>query len=159
MLSPTSPALRELDLLDRSSPDFHDQLCRILHGEEYVQREKNLEQDDDLVWLIDFLDEVRHHTTISRSLLKSVQALGRLDPSGDASRKCLRELRSICGSKMMFPASYILQSQHLKIDAKPFDFGSFGDVFKGSFNGSQICVKRIRVYTQDTSKTAAKVDL
>lgn len=159
MFSPTSPVLRELDLLNRSSPDLHDQLCRILHGEEYVQCEKNLEQDNELVWLVDFLDEVRHLIIISRSLLMSVQVLGRLDPSGDASRKCLRELRSICGSRMMFPASYIIQSQDLQINARPFDYGGSGDVFKGTFGGSEICVKRIRVYTQDTSKNATKVGL
>lgn len=158
MSPPTSLTLRKLNCLNNlSSPDFHDKLCEILYSEEYAQRGKNLEGSD-WVWLIDFLDKVRHHISISRSFIKSVQALGRPDPSGKASRKCLLELRSICSSRMVLPSSYILWSQDLKIEALPFAFGGFSDVFKGTFKGSQICVKRIRVYTQDVSKTAAKVD-
>jgi hypothetical protein len=35
----------------------------------------------------------------------------------------------------------------LKVDAYAFASGGFGDVFRGSFKGSDVCVKRLRVAT------------
>jgi len=60
MSSPTSPVLQQLHDLDTSSPDFHDQLCNIFYGEEYVQCAPHL-QHDDVVWLVDYLDTVRRY--------------------------------------------------------------------------------------------------
>ena len=68
MSSPTSPALQQLHHLDRSSPDFHDQLCSALHGEEYTQCVQNL-QGDDLVWVVDYLDKVRRRVAFPYSPL------------------------------------------------------------------------------------------
>ena len=70
MSSPNSTALRQLDLLNRSSPDFHDQLSNVLHGKEYRQCVPNL-QGDDLVWLVDYLDKVRHHAVLPHPPLKA----------------------------------------------------------------------------------------
>ena len=70
MPSPDPPALQKLDLLDRNSPEFHSQLSETLYGEEYQRCVPNL-RDGDLVWLIDYLDKVRHHETLPRSLLRS----------------------------------------------------------------------------------------
>jgi len=61
--------LQQLRRLDRSSPGFHDQLTKILYGEDYQQRAPKL-QGDDLVWLIDYLDKVCCHVTSSHPLLK-----------------------------------------------------------------------------------------
>jgi len=69
MSPPSHPTLRQLHRLYRSLPDFHDQLKGILYGEEYKQCVLNL-QDDDLVWLVDYLDKVRHRVTLPRSPLK-----------------------------------------------------------------------------------------
>jgi len=63
MPSPDPPTLQGLDRLDRSSPEFHNQLSNTLYGEEYQQCVPNL-RDDDLVWLIVYLDKVRHHEII-----------------------------------------------------------------------------------------------
>jgi len=72
MLSPNSPALQKLYRLDRSSPaEFHGQLSNVLYGEEYQRCVPNL-QGDNVVWLIDYLDEVRYHMTSPRSPLKPV---------------------------------------------------------------------------------------
>lgn len=54
------PALKKLRDLDRSLTGFQDQLSNILYGEEYVRCVANL-QGDDLRWLVDFLDGVRHY--------------------------------------------------------------------------------------------------
>jgi hypothetical protein len=63
------PALQQLRRLNGSSPDFHDQLCKVLSGEEYRQCVSNL-QGDDLVWLVGYLDNVRRHVAVPRSPLK-----------------------------------------------------------------------------------------
>ena len=52
--------LQQFHHLDRSSSGFHDQLTNVLYGEEYKQSVKSL-QGNDLVWLVDYLDEVRCH--------------------------------------------------------------------------------------------------
>ena len=63
------PTLQQLDHLDRSSPDFHDQLSNVLYGEEYQRCAPNL-QGDGLVWLVDYLDKVRRHIAHLHSPLK-----------------------------------------------------------------------------------------
>jgi hypothetical protein len=80
-----------------------------------------------------------------------------LDPSSAAFRKCLRELRTICGVRTMLPTSYTLSSDLLSIDPNPFARGNYGDVYKGSFDGSKVCVKRVRVYEEDDTQTTKKV--
>ena len=68
MSLPSSPALRRLHHLDRSSPDFCDQLHDVLSEQEYAPNQKSFEQND-LVWIIDYLDEVRHGVFHLRSPL------------------------------------------------------------------------------------------
>ena len=68
MSSPSSLALKRLNRLDKSSPDFHDQLCNVLYGEEYVECAPHL-QHDDVMWLVHYLDTVRRYAALPRSLL------------------------------------------------------------------------------------------
>ena len=157
MQSPSHPVLQKLCDLDRSPPGFHDQLSNVLYGEEYVRCVTGL-QGDDLRWLIDFLDEVRQRVFLPRLPLKPAQALISLPHFGAAPRKCLRELRSICGIRTILPTSHIISSD-LVIEPQPFDAGGFGDVYKGSLGGSQVCVKRVRVYSQHDPTKTAKVRL
>jgi len=109
------------------------------------------------VWFVDYLDEVRRRVVLPYSPLKSLQALGALDPSSSAFRKCLRELRSICGTRGILPSSYTLSSDVLNIGPNPFASGGYGDVYHGTLNGSTVCVKRVRVYTQDGPQKVTKV--
>jgi hypothetical protein len=156
MPSPSPPASQIFPHLT-SSPHFHDKLSGVLYGEEYVQCVSRL-QGEDSVWLIDYLDKVRHRIhPIILSPLKSTQALDHLDPFTPASRKCLRELRTICSTRVILPPSYALPSQPLEINSLPFASGGSGDVYRGTLHGSDVCVKRIRVYTQDLRRTGAKV--
>ena len=156
MPSPSSLALLQFRHLDRSSPDFGDQLCNVLYGSEYEQYGPNI-QGDDLVWLVNYLDEVRCRVSPPHSLLKPAQALDCLDPSGPAFRKCLRELRSRCGAGGILPISYILLPHRINVGSEPFASGGFGDVYKGTLDGSMVCIKRIRVYTPDGPQKAARV--
>ena len=55
--SPGHPVLQQLHNLDGSSPKFDFQLSRTLYGDDYTQFVTDL-QGDNLVWLVDFLDDV-----------------------------------------------------------------------------------------------------
>ena len=156
MPSPSSLALLQFRHLDRSSPDFGDQLCDVLYGSEYNQYALNI-QGDDFMWLVNYLDEVRCRVSPPHSLLKPAQALDCLDPSGPAFRKCLRELRSRCGTGGILPASYILPSRRLNVGSEPFAAGAYGDVYEGTLDGSRVCIKRIRMYNPDGPQKAARV--
>ena len=143
----------QLRHLDRSSPDFHDQLYNVLYGEEYSQYVPIL-QGDDLVWLADFLDKVRRCISPPRSLLKPAQALDCLDPSGPIFRKCLRELRSRCGAAGVLPTSYTLPPHRLNVGSDPFASEGYGDVYEGTLDGSRVYIKRMRVYPDGPQKAA-----
>jgi hypothetical protein len=87
----------------------------------------------------------------------SAQSLDRLEPSSSAFRKCLRELKNLCGTRGIIPTSCTPLSQLLDISPKPFASGGYGDVFEGTLNGSKICVKRVRVYSRDPPEKAMNV--
>ncbi|KAF9645725.1 kinase-like protein [Thelephora ganbajun] len=140
MAPPTHPALQQIYHLDRSSSDFHDKLDNVLHGQEYYQCIPNLKEGD-LVWLVNYLDKT----------------LDRLGPSSPAFRKCLRELRSICGARATLPTAYTLPFDLITVGPIPFASGGSGDVYKETLNGSTVCVKRVRVSTQDDLAAAAKI--
>jgi len=147
--------LDQLRRLNSFSSEFHDQLCNVLYGREYRQSVQCL-QGDDLVWFVEYLNKVRCRNVFPHSPIKSVQALDSLNPASFAFRECLRELRSICGNNGILPTSYFLSSL-LNIDSDPFCSGGYGDMYEGSLDGSRVCVKRVRVYTKDDPKKAAKV--
>ena len=68
---PSHSFLQALGRLNRSSSRFHDKLTNALYGEEYKGCVPGL-QDDDLVWLVDYLDKVRHPVGLPQSPLKPV---------------------------------------------------------------------------------------
>jgi hypothetical protein len=156
MSSPSLPALQQLRRLDKSSSGYHKQLRDLLDGEEYKQCVPKL-QGEDSAWLVDYLDKVRRQITLPHSPLKLAQTLDDLDPTRSSFRKCLRELRHICGTGMILPASYTLPPHLLDIGRYPIASGGSGNVHEGTFNGSKVCVKRARVYSEDDSKKATKV--
>jgi hypothetical protein len=147
---------QELRRLDRSSPDFDSQLYDVLCQREYIQGAKNLGRND-LVWLIDYLDEVRRHIVVLRSPFRPAQSLNCLDSTSPTSKECLRALRSICGARATLPTSYTLPSQLLEIDPAPFTSGGSCDVHKGTLTGSTVFIKRFQVNSQDNQRKAAEV--
>ena len=114
-------------------------------------------QGDDIVWLVDYLDRVRRRTALPRSPLKPPQALDCLDSTSAGFRKCLRELRSTCGTGMVLPTSHTLLSSDLDIGHQPVASGSSADVYEGTLSDSKVCVKRIRAYSNDGPEKAIKV--
>ena len=57
--------LQQLYDLDRSSPQFHEQLSDLIHGQEYQNSVLNLKSND-LTWLVEYLDSVSHQVTLTR---------------------------------------------------------------------------------------------
>ena len=109
------------------------------------------------MWLVDYLDKVLRRVTFPNSPLKPVQALDVLDPSSPAFRKCLRELRNRCGAGGILPTSYTLSPHLLNVGSEPFASGGRGDVYEGTLDGSRVCIKRVKVYTQGDPQKAARV--
>lgn len=66
---PSSLVLQEFSRLDRSLQDFPEQLCDLLYGKNYTQCAPDL-QDKDLVWFVEYLDQVWHHIALSHPLFK-----------------------------------------------------------------------------------------
>lgn len=53
---------------------------------------------------------------------------------------------------MILPASCTLPSEVLAVSPDPFAAGGYGDVYQGTLNGSRICLKRVRMYTQEVAQ-------
>lgn len=68
MDSPTHPILQEICHLDTSSPGFPHRLSYVLYGQKYNQCVSSL-GDDDLTWLINYLDEVCQRIAFLHALL------------------------------------------------------------------------------------------
>ncbi|KAF9642290.1 hypothetical protein BDM02DRAFT_3273522 [Thelephora ganbajun] len=115
-----------------SSSKFHDQASNILYGREYKQWVQGI-RGDGVVGLVDYLD----------------RALDTLGPISFAFRECLRELRHICGTRVILPTSYALPPQVLIVGRQPVASGGSGDVYEGPLNDSKVCVKRVRIYSKD----------
>ena len=156
MSPPNSTVLRQLHRFDTSSPTFHDQLSNVLSGEEYERSVRNIE-DNDLVLLVDYLDKVRRRIAFPYSPFKPVQALDMLDPASSCFQECLRELRNICGTRMILPSSCTVSSSFLNTGLHPVTSWGPGDLYEGTFDGSKVCVKRVQVYSKDGPEKATKV--
>ena len=59
----------------------------------------------------------------------------------------------------ILPTSYTSSSHALTVDPFPFASGGYGDVYKGILDGSEVSVKRVRVYTRDVAQKAEKVHI
>ena len=56
----------------------------------------------------------------------------------------------------MLPASFT-PLYHLTTSHEPFASGGCGDVYHGTLDGSKVCIKRVREYSIDDQRKAAKV--
>ena len=52
--------------------------------------------------------------------------------------------------------SYMIHSHLLTVNPHPFASGGFGEVYRGTLDGSPVCVKRLRV-TEDSLPVATQV--
>jgi len=148
---PLPDILLQFDHLYKNSPQFQDQLTSFLHKEGFNGCIPGL-RDEDVVWLFGYLDKV-HLFNIMLYLHSAnpAQALDSLDPSGPASRKCLRELGSICGTWGKLPPRYLLETSIPS--TRPAAPGNSGDVYVGLLNDSRVCVRRLRIHAEESRST------
>ena len=50
---------------------------------------------------------------------------------------------------MILPTSHILSSSILDVGHQPVASGGSGEIYEGTLNGSRVCVKRVRIYSED----------
>jgi len=73
------------------------------------------------------------------------QILDGLDPTCSPFRKCLYELQKTCSSRTILPATYEVSGALTLSTTEVAAYGGFCDVYKGSLDGSDVCIKRLRI--------------
>jgi len=148
--------LNQLRRLGGYSPNFHDQANDILYGEEYKQRVSYV-RNDDFAGIVNDPGKVRRHVSLPHSPLMSPQTLDTLDPTSSTHRRSLRKLRHICGTRTILPTPCTFLSRRLGIGPRLIASGGSGDVYEGTLNGSKICIKCVRVYSEEDPMKTIKV--
>lgn len=117
-------ALQQLRDLDRTSPEFHEQLSNLYREDAYRNTLTDLESED-LTWLIEYLGGV----------LADISDHGK-----SVFQETLRELKRICGIKEVLPKSCTFAESLL------------GCVYEGTLNGSKVRIRRIRIGPEQDSR-------
>lgn len=71
-------------------------------------------------------------------------------------KKCLGALRKICGRETLLPRSARI-SVDLNQSGSPLYRGGFADVWKGEYQGTQVAIKVIRIYSKSDFAKVQKV--
>lgn len=82
-----------------------------------------------------------------------------MEPPSVAFRQILEKLQGICTYHMFMPSSHVLSSDLLKTSKYPFDSGGFSDVFQGTYAGSEVCIKRLRIASTSSLEKIRKVSI
>ncbi|KAF9793424.1 kinase-like domain-containing protein [Thelephora terrestris] len=120
-------SLKQLEDLDKASPEFHQRLRDFLCGERYVFSEL---QSHDFAWLAEYLDNVLP---------------GISDCTIPAFREFLRELSRICGTEKTLPESCMLSDSLLVVGLDP---SASRGAYEGTFDGSKVYVRRIKSHAR-----------
>ena len=154
----TSQVLQHLYSLGTSSPDFLRCLYCLIRKDEEEQYLSNL-QGSQLTQLVDFLDEVRPSPLAFVQLTKrTVQILDVGPIADDVLRRCLHKLRTICSRRAILPSSYTISGDLARVGDHPVAFGGFSDVWKGTHNDTNVCIKHLRV-SEQIRETLEKVSI
>jgi len=144
-----SRVLQRLYSLDTSSPDISRLICDLIRHDEEEKYLSSL-QGSELAQLIDFLDEVRTPLPASHLVTNQIlQTLSATATADDVSRRCLRKLQVICSGSMTLPSSYTISGDLTRIGDGPAAFGGFADVWKGTHCDRKVCIKVLRVTSED----------
>ena len=150
--------LQHLYSLDTSSPNLSRCLYCLIRSDEEEQYLSTL-QGSELTQLVDFLDEVRSSPPASVQLTKPiVQILDAAPMADDVFRRCLHKLKTICSRHAILPSSYTIVGDLARTGNDPVAFGGFSDVWEGTYNGSKVCIKHLRV-SEQVRKSIEKVSI
>ena len=154
----TSQILQHLYLLDTSSPDFLRYLYCLIQTDEEDQYLASL-QGLELTRLVDFLDEVRSAPLALVQLTRQTAQILDVGPiADDILRRCLHKLRTICSHHATLPSSYTISGDLARVGDHPIAFGGFSDVWKGTHNDTDVCIKQLRV-SEQIRETLEKVSI
>ena len=59
---------------------------------------------------------------------------------------------------MLLPLSHILLTGALHLKERPFACGGFSDIYEGTYGGSRVCIKKLRIVSASDSGLATKGD-
>lgn len=76
----------------------------------------------------------------------------------DVSRRCLHKLQTICSRHATLPSSYTIPGNLSRIGSDPVAFGGFSDVWGGTLDDRNVCIKYLRV-SEQIRKTVEKVSV
>ena len=142
--------------LDKSSTRFPEQLNELLHDREWVKCFQFLPEDE-LSGLVGYLNDVRLIYLPAQPRSPPSQILDNLDPTGEPFRKCLHVLQKICSSRMTLPAMYEVSGTLLFSTTEVKAYGGFCDVYKGTLDTSDVCIKRLRISATGDRKKVKQV--
>ena len=135
--------LRErLYKLDRSSIQFPEQLNELLQDDKWVEDLESLPEDE-LVELVDYLDNVRFISILTKPCSPTPQILDSLDHADLSFREGLHVLGKICSPREILPITCGV-SDELRFDEQLVEYGRFGDIYKGTLGRADVCIRRIR---------------
>ena len=81
---------------------------------------------------------------------KILQALCATPTTDDVFRQCLHKLQVVCGHRMTLPSSHYISGDLARVGDYPISVdGGTSDVWKGTHNGRNVCIKCPRVSEED----------
>ena len=116
----------------------------------------NAQDDRSLRW-IEQLDDVHPRVAFADLLLNTTQALSTLHPTSRAFGDYLRKLMAVCGRLEVVPQSHMLLPTLLETTGWPIAARGSCDAYEGTYNGSKVCVKRLRIYSGERQKNVKNV--
>ena len=85
-----------------------------------------------------------------------VQALNELDLTSHIRKKCLRSLYKTCARCALFPRSLRIELCD-NPDGAVMYRGGFGDVSKREYQGREVAVKMLRIYTSSDPQKIIRI--
>jgi len=79
-----------------------------------------------------------------------------LEHASPIHRKCLISLHSICGRRAILPKSLLISLGYNPMEI-PLYHGGFADVWKGTYQGRDVAVKVLRIYSRNDFYLAKRV--
>jgi len=157
-MSSHNPFIQQLSRLDRASPQFSDQLTTLFDERNNEDHVPNL-SDQDALWAVEYLDDVRTPLPLPLRFLKPAQVLDTLAPTSSAFKGCLRALELICKTWKILPKSYTLPGIPLITSSHPVVPGAIADIYEGTLNGSKVHVKQTRTYSTYSDEDMWRVQM
>ncbi|KAF9789477.1 kinase-like domain-containing protein [Thelephora terrestris] len=139
MATPPLDIQRRLGGLSPSDDEYRGHLLGLLNHRDLKPHIHGL-QGNDLKEFVELLDNALNH----------------LPTNDDLFRKTFRRLQSTCSNRGILPSSCLIPDGMLSKSERAVAAGGFADVYQGEFDGKMVCVKVLRLYSQDIGGVTMK---